>query len=73
MKIYFRELKANFKSLLKLVKEHDVIHMQGYNVFIFLLSKFFNTKIIWDHHGYDTICLKAEAWNESESRFHSYA
>lgn len=59
----------NFKSLLKLIKESDIIHMQGYNIFIFLLSKFFNTKIIWDHHGYDTICLKVEAWNGSECNY----
>jgi glycogen synthase len=59
----------NFISLSKLVKEADIIHMQGYNIFIFLLSKLFNKQLIWDHHGYDTICLKAEAWNKKECNY----
>lgn len=59
----------NFKSLLKLIKESDIVHMQGYNVFIFLISKLFNKKLIWDHHGYDTICLKIEAWNGEECNY----
>jgi glycosyltransferase involved in cell wall biosynthesis len=36
-----------------LIFYHDIIHMQGFNIFVYLFAKLFRKKIVWYHHGYD--------------------
>lgn len=39
--------------LSSLIFYHDIIHMQGFNIFVYLFAKLFKKRIIWYHHTYD--------------------
>ena len=36
-----------------LIFYHDIIHMQGFNIFVYLFAKLFRKRIVWYHHVYD--------------------
>jgi glycogen(starch) synthase len=45
--------RPSIALLASLIFYHDVIHMQGFNIFVYLFTKLFRKRIVWYHHGYD--------------------
>jgi glycosyltransferase involved in cell wall biosynthesis len=45
--------RTSIALLSSLILYHDIIHMQGFNIFVYLFAKLFKKRIIWYHHGYD--------------------
>jgi len=45
--------KPSIGLLSSLIFYHDIIHLQGFNIFVYLFAKLFRKRIVWYHHGYD--------------------
>jgi glycosyltransferase involved in cell wall biosynthesis len=45
--------RPSIALLASLIFYHDVIHMQGFNIFVYFFAKLFKKRIVWYHHGYD--------------------
>ena len=45
--------RPSIALLSSLIFYHDIIHMQGFNIFVYLFAKLFKKRIVWYHHGYD--------------------
>jgi glycosyltransferase involved in cell wall biosynthesis len=45
--------RPSIALLASIIFYHDIIHMQGFNIFVYLFAKLFKKRIIWYHHGYD--------------------
>jgi len=45
--------KPSIALLASLIFYHNVIHMQGFNIFVYLFAKLFSKRIVWYHHVYD--------------------
>jgi glycosyltransferase involved in cell wall biosynthesis len=45
--------KPSIGLLSSLIFYHDIIHMQGFNIFVYLFAKLFRKRIVWYHHTYD--------------------
>jgi glycosyltransferase involved in cell wall biosynthesis len=45
--------RPSIALLSSLIFYHDIIHMQGFNIFVYLFAKLFKKRIIWYHHTYD--------------------
>jgi len=45
--------RPSIALLSSLIFYHDIIHMQGFNIFVYLFAKLFKKRIVWYHHTYD--------------------
>jgi glycosyltransferase involved in cell wall biosynthesis len=45
--------KPSIPLLSFLIFYHDIIHIQGFNIFVYLFAKLFKKRIVWYHHTYD--------------------
>lgn len=45
--------KPSIALLASFIFYHNVIHMQGFNIFVYLFAKLFRKRIVWYHHTYD--------------------
>ena len=45
--------RPSIALLSSLIFYHDIIHMQGFNIFVYLFAKLFRKRIVWYHHTYD--------------------
>ena len=45
--------KPSIGLLSSLIFYHDIIHLQGFNIFVYLFAKLFRKRIVWYHHNYD--------------------
>jgi glycosyltransferase involved in cell wall biosynthesis len=45
--------KPNLALLFYLVFKHDIIHMQGFNIFTYAFARILRKKVVWYHHTFD--------------------
>jgi glycosyltransferase involved in cell wall biosynthesis len=52
--------KPSIALLSSLIFSHDIIHIQGFNIFAYLFAKLFRKRIVWYHHTYDLCSVGGE-------------
>jgi glycosyltransferase involved in cell wall biosynthesis len=56
----------NKSQLLKLLKEHEIIHCNGASMELVFWAKLLGKPVVWTHQGYQMMCIDGLGWYEGE-------